>query len=38
VSPRAVRDVVVERKIPNPRRESNPITPIAQAVASLYID
>jgi hypothetical protein len=28
VGPRAVLDVVVERKIPNPRRESNPRTPI----------
>jgi hypothetical protein len=28
VGPRAVRDVVVKRKIPSPRRESNPRTPM----------
>jgi hypothetical protein len=33
VGPRAVLDAVVKRKIPNPRRESNPRTPIAQPVA-----
>jgi hypothetical protein len=33
VGPRAVLDVVVKRKIPSPRRESNPRTPIVQPVA-----
>jgi hypothetical protein len=34
---RAVLDAVVKRKIPSPRRESNPRTPIVQVVAqSLY--
>jgi hypothetical protein len=28
VGPRAVLDTVVKRKIPNPRRESNPRTPV----------
>jgi hypothetical protein len=32
VGPRAVLDVVVKRKIPSPRRESNPRTPIVQTV------
>jgi len=31
-SPRAVLDMVMKRKIPSPRRESNPITPIVQPV------
>jgi hypothetical protein len=35
VSPRAVLDAVVKRKIPSPRRESNPRTPIVQLVAQL---
>jgi hypothetical protein len=30
VGPRAILDAVVERKIPSPRRESNPRTPIFQ--------
>jgi hypothetical protein len=30
VDPRAVLDAVVKRKIPSPRRESNPRTPIVQ--------
>jgi hypothetical protein len=30
---RAVLDVVVKRKIPRPRRESNPRAPIVQSVA-----
>jgi len=30
---RAVLDAVVKRKIPSPRRESNPSTPIVQPVA-----
>jgi hypothetical protein len=38
VSPRAVLDAVVERKIPSPRRESNPKTPIVQPVAQRYTD
>jgi hypothetical protein len=29
VSPRAVLDAVVKRRIPSPRRESNPRTPIS---------
>jgi hypothetical protein len=33
VGPRAVLDAVVKRRIPNPRRESNPRTPIVQPVA-----
>jgi hypothetical protein len=33
VGPRAVVDAVVKRKIPSPRRESNPRTPIVQLVA-----
>jgi hypothetical protein len=33
VGPRAVLDAVVERKIPSPRQESNPRTPIVQPVA-----
>jgi hypothetical protein len=33
VSPRAVLDVVVRRRIPNPHRKSNPRTPIVQPVA-----
>jgi hypothetical protein len=38
VGPRAVLDTVVERKIPNPRRESNPRTPIVQPVAQRCTD
>jgi hypothetical protein len=34
VGPRAVLDGVVKIKIPSPRRESNPRTPIVQPVAS----
>jgi hypothetical protein len=33
VSPRAILDAVVERKISSYRRESNPRTPIVQSVA-----
>jgi hypothetical protein len=33
--PRAVLDAVVKRKIPSPRRESNPRTPIVQPVIKL---
>jgi hypothetical protein len=36
--PRAVLDAVVKRKIPNPRRKSNPRTPIVQPVAQRYTD
>jgi hypothetical protein len=32
VGPRAIMDAVVKRKIPSPRRESNPRTPIVQSV------
>jgi hypothetical protein len=38
VGPRAVLDAVVKRKIPSPRRDSNPITPIVQPVAQGYTD
>jgi hypothetical protein len=38
VGPRAVLDTVVKRKIPNPRQESNPRTPIVQPVAQRYAD
>jgi hypothetical protein len=31
-------DAVVKRKIPNPRRESNPGTPIVQRVSQRYTD
>jgi hypothetical protein len=35
---RAVLDVVVKRKIPNPCRKSNPRTPMVQPVAQRYTD
>jgi hypothetical protein len=38
VGPRAGLDAVVKRKIPSPRRESNPRTPIVQPVAQRYTD
>jgi hypothetical protein len=38
VGPRAVLDVVVKRKIPNPRRELNSRTPVVQPVAQRYTD
>jgi hypothetical protein len=38
MGPRAVLDAVVKRKIPIPRRESNPTTPIVQPIAQLYTD
>jgi hypothetical protein len=38
VSPSAVLDKVVKRRIPSPRWESNPRTPIVQSVAQLYTD
>jgi hypothetical protein len=38
VGPRAVLNAVVKRKIPSPRRESNPRTPIVQPVSQRYTD
>jgi hypothetical protein len=38
VVPRAVLDTVVKKKIPSPRRESNPRTQIGQPVAQRYTD
>jgi hypothetical protein len=38
VGPRAVLDTAVKRKIPSPRRESNPRTPIIQPLAQRYTD
>jgi hypothetical protein len=38
VGPRAVLDAVGKRKIPSPRRKSNPRTPIVQPVAQRYTD
>jgi hypothetical protein len=38
VGPKAVLDAVVKRKIPSPRQESNPRTPIVQPVAQSYTD
>jgi hypothetical protein len=38
VGPRAVLNVVVKRKIPSPRWETNPRTPIVQPVAQRYTD
>jgi hypothetical protein len=38
VGSRAVLDAVVKRKIPNPRRESNPRTPIVYPVAQPITD
>jgi hypothetical protein len=38
VGPRAVLDAVVKRKIPSPRRKSNPRAPIIQPVAKRYTD
>jgi hypothetical protein len=38
VDPRAVLDAVVKRKIPSPRWESTPRTPIVQPVAQRYTD
>jgi hypothetical protein len=38
VGPSAVLYMVVKRQIPNPRRESNPRTPIVQPVAQRYTD
>jgi hypothetical protein len=37
-APEPFLDAVVKRKIPSPRRESNPTTPIVQPVAQLYFD
>jgi hypothetical protein len=33
VGPRVVLDAVVKKKIPSPRRESNPRTPIVKPIA-----
>jgi hypothetical protein len=38
VGPRAILDAVVKRKIPSPRRESNPSTPTVQPVSQRYTD
>jgi hypothetical protein len=38
IGSRAVLDAVVKRKIPSPRRDSNPRTPIVQPVAQRYTD
>jgi hypothetical protein len=38
VGSNAVLDAVVKRKIPSPRRESNPRIPIVQPVAQRYTD
>jgi hypothetical protein len=38
VGPRVVLDAVVKRKIPSPRRESNPRTPVVKPVAQRYTD
>jgi hypothetical protein len=38
VGSRAVLDAVVKRKIPSPRRKSNPGTTIIQSVAQRYTD
>jgi hypothetical protein len=38
MGPRAVLDTVMKRKIPNPRRESNPRLPIVQHIAQRYTD
>jgi hypothetical protein len=38
VGPRAVLEAVVKRKIPSPRRESNPRTAIVQPAAQRYTD
>jgi hypothetical protein len=37
VGPRAVLDAMMKRKIPIPRRESNPRTPIIQSVVVVKI-
>jgi hypothetical protein len=38
VGPRTVLDAVVKRKIPSPRRESKPRTPIVQPVGKRYTE
>jgi hypothetical protein len=38
VGPKTGLDAMVKRKIPSPRRESNPRTPIVQHVAQRYTD
>jgi hypothetical protein len=37
-APEPLLDAVVKRKIPSPRRESNPSNPNVQPVAQLYTD
>jgi hypothetical protein len=38
MDPCFVLDAVMKRKIPSPRRESNPKTPIVKPVAQRYTD
>jgi hypothetical protein len=38
VGPRAVLDAAMKRKIPSPRRESNPRTLIVQPITQRYTD
>jgi hypothetical protein len=38
VSPRAILNAVVKRKIPSPRRQSIPRTPTVQPIAQRYTD
>jgi hypothetical protein len=38
VGSRVILNTVVKRKIPNPRRKSNPRTPFLQSVAQRYSD
>jgi hypothetical protein len=38
MAPRAILDAVVKRKIPSPRRESDPRTPIVQPAVQRYTD
>jgi hypothetical protein len=35
LGPRAILDAVVKRKIPSPRRESNPRTPLLQPIEAI---
>jgi hypothetical protein len=38
MGPRAVLDAAVKRRIPRPRRQSNPRTPNVQPIAQRYTD
>jgi hypothetical protein len=38
MGPTAILEAVVMKKIPSPRHESNPTTPIVQPVAQRYTD